>query len=99
MRKAAQAVFPGLYDNCGYDLVKKKLEGEDKAALALALPLLEKAREVRRGARRRSGRAPVLKLKTGRALVLKLKTGSAPVLKLKTGSAPVLKLKTAVRQS
>ena len=64
VRKAAQAVFPGLYDNCGYDLVKKKLEGEDKAALALALPLLEKAREVRRGDRRRSGRAPVLKLKT-----------------------------------
>ena len=56
MRKAAQTVFPALYENCGYDLVKKKLEGEDKAALAIALPLLEKAREVWAGA---GGASPV----------------------------------------
>jgi hypothetical protein len=47
VRKAAQLALPGLYDNCGYELAKKRLEGEDKAAVTMALPLLEKAREVR----------------------------------------------------
>ena len=57
VRHAAQKAFPPLYDNCGYDVAKKKLEGEDKATLALALPLLEKAREVstRRGWERGGG--------------------------------------------
>jgi len=36
-----------LFDNLGYDTIKKSLVTEDKSVQGQALPLLEKAREVR----------------------------------------------------
>lgn len=47
MRRAAQLAFTGLFDNLGYDAIKKSLVTEDKSVQGQALPLLEKAREVR----------------------------------------------------